>query len=51
MLNVKIHHPFTVEYILAADPCTYFQQDFKNDKEYLSAEMRQMLLTGKVNDI
>lgn len=24
-------------------------QDFKNDKEYLSTEMRQMLLTGKVN--
>lgn len=26
-----------------------FQQDFKNDKEYLLADMRQMLLTGKVN--
>uniref|UniRef100_A0A8C6LM97 PDS5 cohesin associated factor A n=1 Tax=Nothobranchius furzeri TaxID=105023 RepID=A0A8C6LM97_NOTFU len=25
-------------------------KDFKNDKEYLTAEMRQMLLTGKVND-
>lgn len=28
--------------------CNFFQQDFKNDKDYLSADMRQMLLTGKV---
>lgn len=26
----------------------FCQQDFKNDKEYLSTEMRQLLLTGKV---
>jgi len=25
-----------------------FPQDFKNDKEYLSTEMKQMLLSGKV---
>lgn len=30
-------------------PFNKFQQDFKNDKEYLLADMRQMLLTGKVN--
>lgn len=29
----------------------FCQQDFKNDKEYLSTEMRQLLLTGKVTKI
>ena len=34
---------------MAFFPSKFYQQDFKNDKEYLSTEMRQLLLTGKVN--
>lgn len=44
MVEIKAMKCLTADF-----PPELCQQDFKNDKEYLSTEMRQLLLNGKVN--